>query len=669
VSARACAAALALAAGSLACVPPPSDAARGAGAGSDGATTPPAGDARDDAPARGSDGSATSDATTPDALTYPGAIPGSTVLHVRIHDAATGLALPAKIFLRDATTNQHLHFGNEVDEPQCMGMSGSLRELGTGGALATWNGIDLWNGEARIPIGTDWDVPGNGCPGAAATQQRRQSIPFGRYVVVAGRGLEYELTMATVDLQPNRGEVSIDLPVNRTVDTRGYFAADMHIHSGSPEGTSGQGSWDSAVTPENRVKTEVVAGVEVMVSSDHDYVTDLSVPIAHLWPGAPAPIVSIIGDEASANFGHFNVVPVPADGAHPGPVGAPSADEVQRMSPQQLFDRLHALPTTPFVQLNHPRLAFAAYFNGAPCDWHDTTQLPHCSLDFEAIEVLNGWLACGNKVHETLDDWYALMRFGLPLTATGNSDTHGSSNIEAGFPRTYVAVADDTVSAFDEHEFVGAVRARRAIATTGPFLTLRVGSEREGGVVTATNGTVSVSLRLQSASWVKVDVVRLLVDGAVVRTWSVPTNDDGVTASLFEINDEPITISADAAITAEAEGATPLPSWMVGEFLLDPGMVQTCGNPAQPGMIPFAVTNAVLVDADGDGLYRAGMQASRAAAVHDHFVPPPDGPNDCNPLATLRRALPPAAIASPAAAATSKASAATSEAPAATSDR
>jgi hypothetical protein len=566
---------------------------------------------------------------TRDASADGASTPGSTVLHVRVHDAATGKPLPAKVFLRDAATNQQLHFGDFLDNPLCMAMASSLREVGSGGALATWNGLALWNGEARVPIGAAWDVPANGCLGDAGVPAHRDGIPFGHYVVVASRGLEYELTTAELDLGPGRGEVSIDLPLSRTVDTRGYLAADMHIHSGSPDGS---GSWDSLVTPENRVKTEVVAGIEVVVSSDHDYLTDLGVPIAHLWPGAP-PVASIVGDEASASFGHFNAMPVTVDAARPATNGALSPGQIQLLSPKQLFDRLHAMPTSPLIQLNHPRLPFAAYFNDTRvCDWHDLSHLPRCSLDFEAIEVLNGWLACGAKVHETLEDWYALMRFGVTLTATGNSDTHGSSNIEAGYPRSYVRVADDTVPAFDEGEFVGAVRARHVIATTGPFLTLRAGTEAEGALVKPTAGQVAVSLRLQAASWVKVDVVRLLVDGRVVKTWNVPVT-DGVPASLFEIDDERVTVTADAAITAEAEGKTPLPPWMVGEFLLAPNLVDLCGNPAQPGMIPFAITNPLFVDFDGDGAFRAAMSATRAAAVKDVWVPPPIGPNDCNPLA------------------------------------
>ncbi len=578
---------------------------------------------------------AASDAGVVDATPDVPPVPGSTILHVRVHDAASGDAVPAKLFLTDAATNVQLHFGNYLDQPQCMGMATSLRELGSGGALATWNGVAVWNGEARIPIGTDWEVLGNGCQGDAGTQTRRESIPFGRYLIVAARGIEYELTTAEVDLGPGQGEVSIDLPISHTVDTRGYFAADMHIHSGSPDGMSGKGSWDSMVSPQDRVKTEAVSGIEVVVSSDHDYLTDLSVPIAQLWDGSAPPMASIIGDEASANFGHFNAMPMVTDAAHAFTNGAPAPSEVQLMSPKQLFDRLHGFPTNPLVQVNHPRLPYAAYFNdGRTCDWHDHSTLPKCSLDFEAIEVLNGWLACGGKVHETLDDWYALMGFGVALTATGNSDTHGSSAIEAGFPRTYVRVADDAVSAFDEGEFVDAVRNKHAIATTGPFLTVRVGTAGEGDLVKPTNGQVAVSLRLQSASWIKVDVLRLLVDGVIVKTWNIPTT-NGVPTSLFEINDQHVTVSADAAITAEAEGQTPLPSWMVGEFLLEPGMVKICGNPTQPGMIPFATTNPIFVDADGDGKFRAQMMAARAAAVQDAWVPPQNGPHDCNPLSEL----------------------------------
>jgi hypothetical protein len=558
--------------------------------------------------------------------------PAETTLHVRVHDAQTGAALPAKLFLRDETTGAEIHFGNHVDPPRCEAMATSLRELGVGGALATWNGIALWRGEARIPVGLGAPIEGNDCPGAAP---RVETLPFGRYLITAARGLEYELTTTAVDLGPKRGEVSIDIPLNRVIDTRGYLAADMHIHSGTADGV---GSWDSLIAPIDRVKTEVVAGIEVMVSSDHDYVTDFAGPLAALYPEGP-PAAAIAGDEVTANFGHFGAMPMAIDPDDHVGNGALSRAEVEGLSPQRLFDRLHGLATTPLVQVNHPRLAFAAYFNDPmACDWRDVSRLPRCSLGFDAIEVLNGWLACTAIVHQTLDDWHAMMRFGVVTTATGNSDTHGSSMIEAGFPRTYVRVGNDAIADFDQDVFMGALRHQRAVATTGPFLTLRVDDRAEGDWITKPTGPLQVSVRMQAASWVKVDTVRLLVDGAVVRTWNVPRV-AGVPASLFEAA-EVVTVARDAAITAEAEGAEPLPTWLTGDFQLLPNIIDFCRNPAKPGMIPFAATNAVIVDADGDGKFRAAMAKPRANAVEDLWIPPHVGPNDCNPLES--RVRPPA---------------------------
>jgi hypothetical protein len=567
-----------------------------------------------------------------------------TVLHIRVHDAATGLPIPAKIFLRDDATGDQLHFGNNGDGPLCAGMAASLHDIASdagGGALATWNGIAIWRGEASIPIGVEWPVPGNSNPcadprygldPAFVTVDRRESVPFGSYRILVTRGIEYEITEHAVDLSAGRGDILVDVPLNHTVDTSGYLGADMHIHSGNVDGS---GSWDSLVTPENRVKTEVAAGIEVMVSSDHDYLTDLGEPIRRLWPqpGPPAPVAAIIGNEASANFGHFNAMPLTITRGAPGN-GAFNAGS-STLTPQGLFDGLHALPTSPLIQVNHPRLTFAAYFNATYCNWTDITTLPGCSLDFDAIEVLNGWLACRGKIHETLNDWYAMMRLGVITTATGNSDTHGASSIIAGFPRTYVRVAQDTVAAFDEAEFIGALRRHQALATTGPFLTLRVDQQAaEGDLVTNTSGSVMVNIRMQTSTWIHVNTLRLLVDGVAVKTWAL--DDPSISSSLFEVSNQSVALAADAAITVEAEGSDPLPTWMVGDFLVQKVLVDICGNDANPGMIPFAVTNPVFVDADGDGLFKAETLRAPAPPLDDHGVPPPPYPADCDPTAPLR---------------------------------
>ncbi len=593
---------------------PGCDEPPGAASGQDGGH--PAADRPD-----GGDGAAASDSgATPDRATG-----GGTRLHVRVSDSRTAERVPATLTLWDSA-GQMVRFGNPADPPFCSQMGGpSLAEIGTGGALATWHGIALWNGEAVIPVGLEWIVTGQ-----CGSETRAQKIPFGSYRLIVSRGLEYELNEYQIDLAEDRGTVFLDVALARTVSTVGYFAADMHVHT--------SGSNDSSVSGEDRIKTEAAVGIEVVVSSDHNFHTDLGEPIRKLWPDPafPAPIVSVVGNEASANYGHFNVMPVIADPTKPGNGAIPYKGELEHFTPQTLLDRLHAFPTAPLIQMNHTRLGFGAYFDSDSCGagggWKDLARPPACPLDFEAMEVLSGFLACDTRIHRTLADWYALLGFGVVTTATGNSDTHGTSQILGGFPRTYIRVAEDSVRVFDEAELIDALRGRRAVATTGPFITLRVDDRvNEGELITNVTGTVRVNIRMQAASWIVPDEVRLKVNGQTVRTWPLA----GSAAALFEVKNESLAVASDAFITAEVEGKQVLPPWMVGEYLTTKKASGYDCPPgaAGPGMIPFAVTNPVLIDADGDGRFRAVNQPITFPPAPDVWIPSPfpEGPPDCDP--------------------------------------
>ena len=127
----------------------------------------------------------------------------------------------------------------------------------------------------------------------------------------------------------------------------------------------------------------------------------------------------------------------------------------------------------------------------------------------------------------------------------------------------------------------------------------------EGDLVREMSGFVRAKIRMQAASWVTVDEVRLLVNGSVVGSWPVPRV--GETTPLFEMETE-VRTSGDSFITAEARGDKPLPPFVVGEWAaISAG---TCPpNPGkEAGMAVFAVTNPVFIDADGDGRYRGPMQ-------------------------------------------------------------
>ncbi len=525
----------------------------------------------------------------------------ATRLHIRVLDAKTRARLPAMVSLFPVAGGNRLRFGNFAD-PDTAGMGTTAYEVGMGGALLTWHGIAVWRGEAVVPVGVDFDIRGH--------EVVDRKIPHGRYRLVANRGVEYDLSEAEVDLAPGRGAVFVELLLPRVVDTSGYVAADMHVHSVS--------SGDSRLSEKDRVKSMAIAGVEVVVASDHDYNTDLSEAVRALWPqpGDAPPLTAVPGNEASyTDVAHFNVFPVVVDRSRPkqGAVAPPDGGTPS----QSFFDGLRALPGRPVVQLNHTRLGFPAYFDNGRCGpWLDRRTFPPCSLDFDAMEVLSGYLTCGTKIEAQMNDWYALLGFGILVTATGASDTHGTSRLLGGFPRTYVRIPDDRPEAVRPDDFVTAVRERRAIATSGPFLTLRVNDSREeGALMTETAGRVTAKMRMQAASWVVVDEVRLRVNGDVVKSWPVPRI--GVATPFFEVAGEIVETPADAFITAEAYGRKSLPPFVVGEWteiarLGQGGVTGPFNCPASPGaeqgMAVFAVTNPVFVDADGDGRFRGPRQ-------------------------------------------------------------
>jgi hypothetical protein len=121
-------------------------------------------------------------------------------------------------------------------------------------------------------------------------------LPPGTYVVYASRGLEYTIDSQLIAVDSG-GTTNVSLSVKRVVDTRGYVSADFHVHSGK--------SFDSSLPVTDRVASFAAEGVEVMVSTDHDFMTDYAPIVDDLGLGAE--INSIIGNELTGG------IPVPAD--------------------------------------------------------------------------------------------------------------------------------------------------------------------------------------------------------------------------------------------------------------------------------------------------------------------------------------------------------------------
>jgi hypothetical protein len=222
----------------------------------------------------------------------------------------------------------------------------------------------------------------------------------GSYVAYATRGLEYTLDSKPFTITAG-STTNLALNIERVVDTTGFVSADFHIHSAK--------SFDSSVPMADRAVSFLASGVEVMVSTDHDYISDYAPILAGL--GVQDQIKSIVGDELTGGnpvpqdptqggvqafpegIGHWNAWPLTAYPTNRRN-GAPQDEFI---TPGTAIDRLRgmdslaALGKTPdtasvvdwltaivmgeasgdheVVMLNHPRAGFAGVvviglFNG-----------------------------------------------------------------------------------------------------------------------------------------------------------------------------------------------------------------------------------------------------------------------------------------------------------------
>jgi hypothetical protein len=445
------------------------------------------------------------------------------------------------------------------------------------GVLGSWDGLILARGAGEIPIGVDDCAPS-------------PAIPYGRYRVWAWRGVEYELWEGTVDLSAGRGRVELAVPLERAWTPYGTLAADLHVHA--------LASNDSGLPNRQRVIAQAAAGIQVVALSDHCASGDLDAEIAEL--GLEDAIASIASNELGSPHAHIGVYPVdPAPGVERG--GSPSEDDLADARPPALFALARKLGREPMiVQVNHPRLRWAALFDAT--EWDGRAWPPPFPLAFDALEVIAGHTAFNaegdRRLDESLRDFYTLVDHGRLVAPVGNSDTHDLNTILDGTARSYVFVDRPNTAPFDEAAFVAAIRARRVVATSGPWLDVEVaaapGRRTVGpGQHLRARGTAWIDITVEQARFAAAERIRIAVGGRrQPRTITVPPG-----ARRFRWTGAVELGPADTWIGVTADGDTPLPAELTGTLHRDAG---------RPGVTPFAIASPILVDVDGDRRWRRG---------------------------------------------------------------
>ncbi|MCU0656045.1 MAG: CehA/McbA family metallohydrolase [Polyangiaceae bacterium] len=318
-------------------------------------------------------------------------------------------------------------------------------------------------------------------------------LPRGRYLITAHRGPEY--TMDRLEFTADIGAPSVELRLRRVVDPGPWVAADLHVHSSR--------SFDSRVTPEQRLRSLAAAGIRFAAPVEHNttggFPRESAAQLGVSW----VPAVEVTPAPA---MGHFSVFPYEGD---PPLSMAQGAD-------RGLLALLRRRNPDALIQINHPRLSGGmGFFNVIRLDVRRGKNMELLPTQADTIEVLNGIdLQRAGQAERLLTEWMELFERGHRYWATGGSDVHHAEQVP-GYPRTYVRAQEG------EEGLAGltrALRRGRALVTTGPLLELRQGDRWPGDTIEVEGDRATVQLRLQAAPWVDVRRIELWAGGK--RLWS-----------------------------------------------------------------------------------------------------------------------------------------------------
>jgi hypothetical protein len=232
-----------------------------------------------------------------------------------------------------------------------------------------------------------------------------------------------------------------------------------------------------------------------------------------------------------------------------------------------------------------------------------------------------------------VDDWFTMLNRGLRRTGVGGSDVHGLYGYEPGVPRTLVHTGATMPPNVTEEEIVQGVLGGKVVVTNGPLLSLEVNGAGVGEVVAGVAGQpVRIRVGVQSAGWYDVDRVELYRNGELIHWVSGcdsrrpgeiadPHGHPCLPAGVHQVLDETFEDhpGGDAwyvAIASGLDGRTLGPIYSsallprLGTFEITQRIYDIV--PALRGLrvprfpslyptFPFAITNPVWVDQDGDG--------------------------------------------------------------------
>jgi hypothetical protein len=220
--------------------------------------------------------------------------------------------------------------------------------------------------------------------------------PAGELLVTATSGPEWSIARVTA-----QAGQTVTLSLRRLIDlrARGYYAADLHMHSTHSDGKQ---------SPAEIALACQAAGLQVAALTDHDTITH-----HEPWLQTATPdFLPLRGQEITTKAGHIlgiNLTRLVSKDVSRG------VDDITR-----IFRELHEQQALAVVA--HPNAPTMSY------------QYPEVRL-YDGLEILNGSIPPYGPIFDFAQGrkaWHHLLNEGLKVAAVGNSDNHDTLS---GMPR------------------------------------------------------------------------------------------------------------------------------------------------------------------------------------------------------------------------------------------
>jgi len=243
--------------------------------------------------------------------------------------------------------------------------------------------------------------------------------------------------------------------------------------------------------------------------------------------------------------------------------------------------------------------------------------------------------------HEgVVDDWFRLLDAGVVYTGMGNSDTHDLHSVEVGLPRNFVLSPTDSPRDVEGRDVAAAVRAHEVVASFGPFVEMWIDGRPIGSTVSPAPDPVEICVRVQTPEWFGAERLEIYRSGAL---WRVETSleppeeimdfdvcfEDAPTADAWYVAialSETTSLAPVYTSVAHAQlgfsQVAALAFAAIDSPLIALVLSETPKAPEITEVVPYAVTNPIWVDREGDGFDAPDPTPAWAIRTSASVLPP-----------------------------------------------